>query len=179
MTEAIAGTLARFASGAELRAAAAVIAGRGGARMDAWSPVAIDGLDAVLGRPRDAIGPAVLAGGVLGGGGTLLLQALSAGVLYPLDIGGRPPIAWPLFLPGALEMTFLGAALAGLLAFLLSARLPRLNERAFDLPGFAEASHDRFLLLVHRGPDDRDEDLHAVAEILRAAGATAVVRVES
>ena len=67
---------------------------------------------------------------------------------FPLDVGGRPVLAWPAFTLVAVELMFLGAAVAGVLAMLVMNRLPRLHHPLFDIDEFHFASSDKFFLAV-------------------------------
>jgi len=86
--------------------------------------------------------------GVLAGISALALTWYLSGVAYPLEVGGRPPVAWPAFLPAAYIVAVLWAALGAMFAMLWFNGLPRLHHPVFDLPGFDRASEDRFFLLL-------------------------------
>jgi fructose-specific phosphotransferase system IIC component len=118
------------------------------ATVEAYSPFPIEGLAAAAGLRTDRVAPAVLLGAVVGGVGTYALEWYSAVFDYPLNIGGRPFASWPAFLPPAIEMTVLGAALAGVIAMLIGNGLPRLHHPLFGVPAFERASNDRFFLLL-------------------------------
>ena len=124
--------------------------------IEAYSPYSVPGLDEAFGLPRDRIAPAMLLGAGLGGAGTYALEWYSAVVDYPLNVGGRPFFSWPAFVPAALEMTLLGAALFGFIALLRASSLPRVVHPLFDVPAFDRASSDRFFLLL-RADDPRFE----------------------
>ena len=67
---------------------------------------------------------------------------------YPINVGGRPTFSWPAFVPPALEMTILFAALFGVFAMLMGNGLPRLHHPLFAIEAFERASSDRFFLLL-------------------------------
>jgi hypothetical protein len=67
---------------------------------------------------------------------------------YPIDAGGRPDASWPAFMPAAIEVAILFAAVAGFVAFLAGAGLPALYHPVFEVAWFEEASRDGFLLLL-------------------------------
>lgn len=143
------GLLAEFATADQLiEAVTCARAGAGDAIVEAYSPLPIEGLDEARGAPTDRVPLFVLLGAIVGGLGTYALEWYSAVFDYPINVGGRPPASWPAFLPPAIEMTLLGATLAGVLAMLLGNGLPRLNHPLFGVPSFERASNDRFFLLL-------------------------------
>src|SRR6201988_3444274 len=104
------GLIAQFAGPGALLRAARSVHGAGYRRVEAYSPMPVEGLAEALGFRERRIAGLALAGGIVGGVGTYLLQWFSVGVDYPLNVGGRTP-AWPGLVPATFEMTVLGAAL--------------------------------------------------------------------
>jgi hypothetical protein len=76
------------------------------------------------------------------------MQYWSIGVNYPLDVGGRPPNSWPVYIPITFEVMVLVASFAALFALLFLSGLPRLHCPVFILARFARESQDRFFLCV-------------------------------
>jgi hypothetical protein len=148
------GCLAQFASVPALMAAVRQLRMDGYTRLEAYTPFAVDGLAEALGQVRNRIPLLMLLGGLLGGLGTLALQWYAAVVDYPIDVGGRPDASWPAFIPAALEMTILFAALAGVVGMLVGNGLPRLNHPLFGSESFEAASRDGLFVLV-RADDPR------------------------
>lgn len=124
-------------------------------RLEAFSPFPVDGLDAELGLSAGAIGGAMLAGGILGAVGGFAMQAWIS-LDFPLNVGGRPLIAWPAFILITFELMVLGAVTAGILTMLIGNRLPRLHHPLFELPDFHFASDDKFFLAVLAEAPDFD-----------------------
>lgn len=157
------GLLAEFANAEQLRGAALRAKHEEHyTAIEAYSPYAIDGLAEALHQRGVHVPFWTLLGGLLGGGGTYLLEWYSAAIDYPINVGGRPPFSWPAFLPPALEMTILWAALFGVFAMLIGNGLPRLHHPLFGVSAFDRASNDRFFLLL-RGDDPRFDLTHARA----------------
>ena len=67
---------------------------------------------------------------------------------YPLNVGGRPVHAWPVFLPAAYIVGVLCAAASALLGMLWLNGLPRLHHPVFHARGFHRASQDRYFLFL-------------------------------
>ena len=150
------GCLAQFASVPALLAAVRQLRMDGYTRLEAYTPFAVEGLAEALGPVRNRIPLLMLLGGLAGGFGTLALQWYAAVIDYPIDVGGRPDASWPAFIPAALEMTILCAALAGVIGMLVGSGLPRLNHPLFNSGRFEAASRDGFFVLL-RADDPRYE----------------------
>lgn len=172
------GLLAEFATAEQLLDAA--VCARAQARdalLEAYSPFPIEGLADALGARADRVPLFMLLGALAGGVGTYGLEWYSAVFDYPLNVGGRPLASWPAFLPPAIEMTLLGAALAGVIAMLLSNGLPRLSHPLFAVPAFERASADRFFLVVLRRGGAFDVD--AARSLLQSLAPLAVREVRA
>ena len=162
------GWLARFDDADALLLAVRELRSMGYTQLEAYTPYAVEGLAEALGTVRNRIPLLVLLGGLLGGFGTLWLEYYASVIDYPIDVGGRPDASWPAFIPAALEMTILFAALFGTAGMLLANGLPRLNHPLFDLPRFDAASRDGFFLWL-RADDPRFDAPHAYADLQRLA----------
>jgi hypothetical protein len=148
------GCMAEFASAEALLAAVAHLRAAGYTRLEAYAPYPVEGLAEALGPVRDRVALLTLLGGLFGGFGTLALQYYAAVVDYPINVGGRPDASWPAFIPAALEMTFLFAALAGVIGMLAGNGLPQLYHPVFHVERFTAASRDGFFVLL-RADDPR------------------------
>jgi hypothetical protein len=145
------------------------------APIEVYSPVAVEGLGDALRTNRGRIPLWTLLGALLGGISTYALQWYSAVINYPLDIGGRPTMSWPAFLPAALEMTILGAALFGVIATWATAQGPRLHHPLFASHAFERASSDRFFLVLRA--DAPGFDLHHARAFLETLTPLSITEV--
>ena len=116
--------------------------------VDAYSPYAVDGLAEALGFARNRVPLITLLGGIAGAAAIYFLQWYSAVVDYPINSGGRPLDAWPVFVIPAFEIAVLAAALATFFGMLALNGLPRLNHPIFNADDFDLASRNRFFLSV-------------------------------
>jgi hypothetical protein len=142
------GVMAEFASPEALVEAARGARAAGYTRVEAYAPFAVEGLAEAVGFTRTRVPPWTFVGGLLGGIGAYALQWYSAVVNYPIDVGGRPPHSWPMFVPITFEMTVLGGALAAVLALFAGNGLPNLHHPVFGAPDFDLAMRNRFFLGV-------------------------------
>lgn len=168
------GMLAELPSAEALLAAVHELRKRGYRRLDAFAPHTVKGLEEALSLPRSNINRMIFPFGMLGAALGYLVEQWCNGVDYPLNVGGRPLVSWPAFIPIAFEAGVLSAGLTGLLLFLLLSRLPRLYAPIFDAEGFERASVETYWV----GIDDRDPMWsEAQAELdLKALGALHVAR---
>ncbi len=91
----------------------------------------------------------VLGGGITGLVAGLGLQVWVSAVAYPLNIGGRPYLSWPMFVPVTFELTILFAALAAVFGMFILNGLPMPYHPVFNVARFVEhASQDKFFLAI-------------------------------
>lgn len=171
------GCIAEFDSAQALLVAVAGLRTRGYSRLEAYTPFPVEGLAQALGASRDWTAVAMLVAGALAGAGMLALQYYGAAINYPINVGGRPDASWPAFIPPAVEMTILFAALAGVVAMLAANGLPRLHHPLFDSQRFTRASRNGLLLVVLA--DDPRYEPGAVRQALLELHATHVETVPS
>jgi mono/diheme cytochrome c family protein len=162
------GLLATFETEATLVEAAHAVDAAGHTIVDAYAPYPIEGWAALAHDEASRVGWACLSGGVLGAAGGLTLQAWTSAVSWPLDIGGKPVLAWLAFIPVAFELMVLGAAAGAGLAFLMLSRLrPRWRP-----PELRDTwPHDRFVLEVAVAGEAR---LESARSLLHAMGAVVI-----
>jgi hypothetical protein len=142
------GLMAEFDNPSALVAAATQARLAGFRKMDAYSPIPVEALDEALGLKRTKLPLLVLLGGIGGGIGGFSLQAWSSAIAYPMNVGSRPLISWPQFIPVTFETTVLGAALTCFFGMWALNKLPQPYHPVFNVPAFARASTDRFFLVI-------------------------------
>jgi hypothetical protein len=86
--------------------------------------------------------------GLLGCIGGFLFMRWTTVTDYPMNIGGKPPESWPMWIPITFECTVLGAALSGVFGMFIVNKLPQPYHPVFDAPNFDEASSSRFFLCI-------------------------------
>jgi hypothetical protein len=126
--------------------------------MDAYSPIPIEELNDALGLRRTRLPRLVLLGGILGGLGGFGLEVWTQAIDYPLNVGGRPYISWPQYIPVTFETTVLGAALTCFVAMWALNRLPMPYHPVFNVTAFERASTDRFFLCIEAHDKQFDLD---------------------
>jgi len=170
------GLMAEFDSPSAVVAAARRTYGAGYRRINAYSPFPIEELSEAIGYHRDYVALCTLICGVIGAVGGFTLQYWTGGIDYPLNVGGRPLMSLPAFIPITFECTVLLAAFGAFLGNLIMNRLPQPYHPSFNVPGFARASQDRFFLCVKS--DDPMYNNARTRDFLESLGAIEVSNVE-
>lgn len=159
------GLMAEFESATELVHATERARLAGYRKMDAYSPIPIEELSEALDLPRTRLPKLVFTGGLLGGLAGFSLEAWASMSAYPMNIGGRPDLSWPQFIPVTFETTVLGAALSCFIGMWALNKLPQPYHPVFNVPEFARASTDRFFLCIEA--DDPRFDAAETARFLQ------------
>jgi len=159
-----------------LVAAAAKARADGYRKVEAYSPFPVHGLAEALEVNDSKVFYITFIAGLLGFLGGCALEAFTSAVDYPMNVGGRPYISWPQFVPVAYECTILAAAFGAVLGMLGLNGLPRPYHSIFNTPNFERASQDKFFLAIESV--DRRFDSGRTAAFLKGVGATTVSEVE-
>jgi hypothetical protein len=148
MKENLYGLLAEFNTPTELVEAARKTREAGYTKTDAFSPFPIHEMDEALGIKRSILSFLIFGGGLLGLLGGLGMQVYLMGVEYPLNVGGRPFLSWPSFIPITFECTILLASATAVFGMLFLNGLPQPYHPVFNVPRFALASREKFFLVI-------------------------------
>jgi hypothetical protein len=170
------GLMAEFDSPTAVVAAARRVYGAGYRRINAYSPFPIEELSEAIGFHHDNVALGTLIGGILGALGGFALQYWTSVINYPINVGGRPLLSLPAFIPVTFECTILLASFGAFVGNLLMNRLPQPYHPAFNAPNFARASQDRFFLCVKS--DDPMYNEARTRDFLEGLGAIEVSNVE-
>lgn len=175
-TPSLYGLLAEFDKPDQIVAAARRTYDEGYRRIDAYSPYPIEELSEAIGFHRTILPLIVLACGILGGIGGFMMQYYLAAVDYPINVGGRPLLSTPAFIPITFETTVLVAAFGAVIGMIVLNNLPQPYHPVFNVPNFAFASRDRFFLLVEA--NDQRFDYAATKRFLESLNPLEVSDVE-
>jgi hypothetical protein len=156
------GLMAEFEQAEALLVAARRAYAAGYRRIDAYTPIPVEGLSEALGSRPTRLPFLTLLGGVLGAAAGYALQYYASVIAYPLNVGGRPLHSWPAFVPVIFELAILGAALFSVLGMLALNGLPMPYHPVFNVLEFKLASRNRFFLAIEaRDPQFNPESTRA------------------
>jgi len=170
------GLMAEFDTVEDLLAAAHKAREAGYKRMDAFTPLPVEGLAEAVGFEHTRLPLVVFIGGVVGCFSGFFLQYYGSVFGYPLNVAGKPLNSWPAFIPITFEMTVLFAALSCVFGLLALNGLPTPYHPVFNVPRFALASRDRFFLCIKAR--DPKFDKEKTREFLKTTKAREVVDIE-
>jgi hypothetical protein len=158
MKENLYGLLAEFNTPTELVEAARKTREAGYTKTDAFSPFPIHEMDEALGIKRSILSYLIFGGGLVGLLGGLGMQIYLLAVEYPINVGGRPYISLPSFVPITFECTVLLASATAVFGMLFLNGLPMPYHPVFNVPRFALASRDKFFLVIETTDPKFDYD---------------------
>ncbi|MCE2432364.1 MAG: DUF3341 domain-containing protein [Candidatus Latescibacteria bacterium] len=176
MAENLYGLLAEFDGPDELLKAARDAYAEGYRKMDAYSPMPIHDLSESMGYDKHRVPTIVLICAILGACSGFGLQYWVSVIDYPLNVGGRPLLSWPSFIPVTFELGVLFSAFGALIGMLILNGLPRPYHPVFNVPNFERASGDGFFLCIEA--EDPKFDISETRSFLESLKAKKVDDVE-
>lgn len=172
------GMMGEFKTPEALMEAAKVFRDAGITRMDCHSPFPIDGLIEAMGRKHTKLPFLVLCGGITGLCTGLGLQIWTSAINYPINIGARPLVSLPSFIPVSFELTILLASLTSAFSMIALNGLPLPYHPVFNVERFRKAGAvDGFFLCVET--EDPNFETAKVRELFAKAKAEGVYDVEA
>lgn len=162
------GLVAEFTTPADTMHAAEKVRDAGFTRWDVFTPFPIHGMDKAMGIKNSKVGWFAFIGGVIGyTSGMLMIWFLNA-VDYPIPVGGKPMFSPFGAFPPSYELTILLGAFGAIGGMLFLNRLPRLHHPLLKHRRFAQATHDKFYVVIEC-EDPRFSEAEA-RQLLEAAG---------
>lgn len=151
----------------KLLAATKQASGSGLSIYDCYTPYAVHGLDQAMGMPQTRMPWVSLLCGVTGLATAIGLQVWTSAVDWPINVGGKPFVSIPAFVPISFELTVLFTGLGSVGFFLLYRNLkPTLGH--VDMSGEG-ATIDKFILAIDSGAGTFSEA--QVRQMMTAQGA--------
>ncbi len=169
--------MARFDTPTEVVRAARATHDAGYRKVNAYSPFPIEELSEAIGFHKDHVSKTVLLGGLTGAAAGFALQYFTSVIDYPINVGGRPLLSLPSFVPIIFETAILLAAFGAALGMIIMNRLPQPYHPVFNVPSFKRASRDAFFICIKS--EDPMFDQAGARNFLTGLGAKEVTDVEA
>ena len=170
------GISAEFDNTELLLAAARKIKAAGFTRVDAYSPMPVEGMSEAIGYRNKQMPALMFCGALFGGTSGYFMQWYANTQSYVLSLGGRPYHTWPNFIVITFEATVLFSALTGVFGMLALNGLPTLYHPIYNTPGFERASQDRHFIAIEAR--DKNFDFDKSLALMQSLGALNVEVVE-
>lgn len=170
------GLMAEFETPEALVEAARKTYDDGYRKIDAYTPLPVEGLAAAIGVRRTWVSQIVFTFAMLGALGGFSLCYWMSVIVYPLNVGGRPLNSWPAYIPITFECAILLGSLSAVIGMFALNGLPMPYHPVFNAPRFRLASRDRFFLCIEA--DDSKFHLEDTRAFLRQLDAKEVVEVD-
>lgn len=118
---------------------------KGFQNLDCYSPYPVHGIEEALGLKRSWVSTAARIALVTGWGLGFLLQTWTSAVDWPVNIGGKPFVSWPAWIPVTFESGVLLAGFVNLFAMFFACNLyPRPKTVVLS----RRITNDRFVLVI-------------------------------
>jgi len=169
------GLMAEFETADELVAAARRTKDAGFKKFDAYTPFPIHELDDAMDLHDNRVSLFTLIGGLIGCATGFGLASWVEAVALPLNIGGRPFISAPMYIPITFELTVLFGGLTAAISMIIMNGMPSPYHPVFNVERFADASRNKFFLCIES--DDPKFDRHATAGFLESLGPEEIAEV--
>jgi len=140
------------------------------------TPFPVHGLESAMALPASKVPWISLGGGIFGVAGMVLLTWFTNHD-YPLNISGKQPFSWQVFIPLFFEMMVLFASFGTFFGMWGLNKLPTFFHPVMQHPMFPRASDDKFLIAVEA--TDPRYDAEKTRALLEKHGAHDVAEVLS
>lgn len=128
---------------------------------DVFSPFPIHGVDPYLGSKRTRLTVAAFIYGCMGFLTAVTMMSLLYGVVWPMNIGGKPALAFPSFVPITFELTVLFAAHGMVITFfIVGSYWPGKRARLLDI----RQTDDVFIIAIDKSKVTDEAAVKAVFE---------------
>ncbi len=169
------GLMAEFDEPEPLMDAARRAYAAGYRKMDAYSPMPVEGLSEAIGFRSNWVQRLVFTAGLTGAIGGFSLCWWMTVIAYPHNVDGRPLNSWPAYVPITFECMVLLACLTAVVGMLALNGLPQPYHPVFNVARFEHASRDKFFLCIEAS--DPQFELERTRRFLEGSGAREVTQV--
>jgi len=115
--------------------------------VDVYAPYAVHGLDTAMGMKRSRLAWVCFAAGMIGAILKLWFEFWTAGVDWPVNVGGKPWNSLPAYVPVTFEVMVLSAGLVTVFVFLVISKLKPGKSPVLLAEGI---TNDTFVLAIEQ-----------------------------
>ncbi|HEY3825237.1 MAG TPA: DUF3341 domain-containing protein [Bryobacteraceae bacterium] len=169
------GLMAEFETAGELVSAARRTRDAGYRKFDAYTPIPLHELDEAMDLHDNRVSLFTLIGGIVGACTGFGLCSWVEGVALPLNIGGRPFISAPMYIPITFELTVLFGGLTAAISMIIMNGLPMPYHPVFNVERFSNASRNKFFLCIES--EDPKFDRHGTTGFLESLNPEEIAEV--
>lgn len=155
----------------ELMVAAEKVRHAGYKHFDAIAPFPVHGLEEACGVKRSSIPYVTFIAGCTGLAAGLALTWWTSAIDWALNVGGKPFVSGPAFVPIMFELTILFAALASVGAMFVFARLPKIDPPIID----PDLTSHKFAIFIPE--NEVNYDAGRAEQLLKSLGAVETKRI--
>ncbi len=173
MFEPVFGVLGLFPSAEALLEAIPKVKKMGFAKLEAYTPYPVHGLDEALDLPKSKLGVLVFIMASIGAISAFAFEWWTSTASYPLLTAGKPSNGWPAWIPVTVEGTILvGTFTAALAMLFVFNRLPFFGNPVLNSNASDSITRDKFALVLM--PVDGELDTAAAIAALKSVGGDAI-----
>ena len=155
----------------ELVVAAHKVREAGYKKFDAITPFPVHGLEEAVGVERSMIPWVTFIAGLVGLGCGVSLTVWTMAIDWALNIGGKPFVSGPAFVPICFELTILFAALCSVGAMFAFTKLPKIDPPIID----PDLTSHKFAIFIPE--NEVNYDAARAEQLLKSLGAKEVKRI--
>lgn len=170
------GMMGLFETPADLYHACEELRDAGYKGIDAMTPFPVHGLEKALGLQPTRLPFFVLGGGAAGLSSAILLTWY-VNWDYPLNISGKVPFSWHIYIPVYFELTILLSALTCFVTLWALCKLPTFFHATMRHKSFPRSSDDGFFVTIEAS--DPKYDAEDTKKLLEKLGAKEIEEVHS
>lgn len=166
------GLAAIFLTESEILNAAQKVKEAGYKKFEAITPYPVHGMEEACGIKRSWIPYVTFTMGLVGLSSGFLLTWWTSAVSWPLNIGGKPFLSLPAFIPIMFELTILLAALCSVGALFYAIGLPKVNPPIID----PDLTCHKFAIFIPH--DEQGYSESKVEALYKSLGASEIKKAE-
>ncbi|CAN5697646.1 hypothetical protein BH10BDE1_BH10BDE1_01850 [soil metagenome] len=138
---------------------------------DAITPFAVHGMEEAVGIKRSFIPYITFVMALVGLSAAVALEQWTSSISWAINVGGKPFVSGPAFVPIMFELTVLFSALASVVALFAVCKLPKLDPPVID----PDLTSHKFAIFISE--NDAGYNVERCEQLLKSLGAVETKRL--